>query len=73
MGKVRVTIYGAKRQGSEEVGIAVLKVKYPPEIAVGKKHKRARRLFADGVAAGVAQCMEAVQPEGDGFPSWPQS
>lgn len=66
MARVKVTVFGAKALGSEEVGLLVLKIKYPPGMT-GKKNKRRRRDYADGVADGVARVMAHYQPEGDGF------
>ena len=71
MAKITVTVYGAKSLGSDEIGLAVLKTRFPPDMR-GKKNKRRRRAYADGVAEGVRILMEHIQPEGDGLSSWPQ-
>jgi hypothetical protein len=36
-------------------------VQYPKAIRYGKKHKKARRLYADGVAAGVVVALQGLE------------
>jgi hypothetical protein len=38
-------------------------VKYPRAIRSGKKHKKDRKLFADGVAAGVVAGLSGLEVE----------